>query len=65
MYAVKCFIKFILLKTPQNFEILKRITGLEVGSQWFLHDVSFKEFFDWFGQSVDEDNLISDSLLRE
>ncbi|XP_065092823.1 augmin complex subunit dgt3 [Ochlerotatus camptorhynchus] len=49
----------------KNFEILKRITGVEVGSLWFLHDVSFKEFFDWFGQSVGQDNLISDSLLRD
>lgn len=46
-------------------EILKRVSGVEVSRLWLLHDESFKEFFDWFGQSVDEDNLITDSLLRE
>lgn len=49
----------------KNLEILKRISGVEMSRLWLLHDESFKEFFDWFGQSVDEDNLITDGLLRE
>ncbi|EAT33257.1 AAEL014483-PA [Aedes aegypti] len=49
----------------KNLDILRRVSGVEVGSLWLLHDESFKEFFDWFGKSVTEDNLASDSLLRE
>ncbi|XP_055638414.1 augmin complex subunit dgt3 isoform X2 [Toxorhynchites rutilus septentrionalis] len=49
----------------KNLEILERISGVDVGRLWLLHDESFREFFDWFGQSVDDDNLIPDSVLRE
>ncbi|XP_039452196.1 augmin complex subunit dgt3 [Culex pipiens pallens] len=49
----------------KNLEILKRISGVEMSRLWLLHDESFKQFFDWFGQSVDEENLITESLLRE
>ncbi|XP_055548489.1 augmin complex subunit dgt3 [Wyeomyia smithii] len=58
--------RFITMEeSGKNLGILKRISGIDVSRLWLLHDESFKEFFDWFGQSVDEDNLITDSLLRE
>ncbi|XP_058447680.1 augmin complex subunit dgt3 [Malaya genurostris] len=52
-------------ESVKNLDILKRVSGVEVSRLWLLHDESFKDFFNWFGQSVDEDNLITDSLLRE
>ncbi|XP_053695886.1 augmin complex subunit dgt3 [Sabethes cyaneus] len=52
-------------ESVKNLDILKRISGIEVSRLWLLHDESFKEFFDWFGQSVNDDNLVTDSLLRE
>ncbi|XP_058818148.1 augmin complex subunit dgt3 [Topomyia yanbarensis] len=52
-------------ESTKNLDILKRVSGVEVGRLWLLHDESFKDFFGWFGQSVDEDNLITDILLRE
>ncbi|XP_029714883.1 augmin complex subunit dgt3 [Aedes albopictus] len=51
--------------STKNLDILRRVSGVEIGSLWLLHDESFKEFFDWFGKSVSDDNLASDSLLRE
>ncbi|XP_055598422.1 augmin complex subunit dgt3 [Uranotaenia lowii] len=53
------------MDTGKNLDILKRISGIEVSSLWVLHDDAFKDFFDWFGQSIDEDNLVTDALLRD
>ncbi|XP_062551653.1 augmin complex subunit dgt3 [Armigeres subalbatus] len=52
-------------ESAKNLEILRRVSGVEIGGLWLLHDESFKEFFEWFGQSVTEDNLASDSMLRD
>uniref|UniRef100_A0AAG5DSV7 HAUS augmin-like complex subunit 3 N-terminal domain-containing protein n=1 Tax=Anopheles atroparvus TaxID=41427 RepID=A0AAG5DSV7_ANOAO len=51
-------------ESSKVLETLKKVGDFDVRRLWFIHDETYRDFFEWFVK-IDDENIITDMLLKD